>query len=468
MASTTMKGRKILLIVPYRARDLEGHALVGYHLQNSYGHEPIYSNGYGIEKKLLELAPDAIVFDHLSWNFKVEQARLARDLGMKVIVLSTEGLFQDKEGAVRRSGSLHGATGLIDLYLTWGNYPRSALLERNLMTETQVHTVGCPRFDFYRQPYLALMKTRADLLKPLGLKNPEAPLILWATNTPYASRNPKKMVRRQVRHAKKPEAEVRMHVEDHITQFREHSRAVLALALRHPDWNFVVKVHPAEWINPYVEMARETPNLHLVYNVAIREFLCHCDVLLQRNCTTATEAWMFGKPVLNLELGKYNRKVREEYRLGSHIVNNLEEADETTRNYLEGLPISPEQQRAREDFIKEFYHRVDGRASERCAELINRALSTPNYTDEDRARTQTATSHAYKKGKEAESNSVVNQIKDLLGLDRDISLRYWKRLLRNEAQGNLGVFEAEAEITPGMIAELYQHYSQVLQPCLVS
>jgi surface carbohydrate biosynthesis protein len=322
-----MTKRRILFIVPYKARDLEGHSLVGYHLQNRYGHEVIYSNGYKIEKKLLDRAPDAIVFDHLSWNFKVQQARMAKRLGMKVIVLPTEGLFHDKEGAVRRAGSLHNAPSLVDLYLTWGDYPRDAILERELMSESQVQTVGCPRFDFYREPYLAMMKTRDELLRPLGISNPDAPLIVWATNTPYASRNPKKMIRRQVTRAKKPEAEVREHVEDHMTQFREHSRVVVDLAQRHPDWNFVIKVHPAEWINPYLKMEQEHPNVFVAYNVPIREFLFHCDTLVQRNCTTATEAWMFGKPVLNLEVGKYNRKVREEYRAGSHVVGGLEEAD---------------------------------------------------------------------------------------------------------------------------------------------
>src|SRR5687767_14031003 len=135
--------RRILMIVPYKARDLEGHSLVGYHLQNRYGHEPLYTNGYRIENKLLEYAPDAIVFDHLSWNFKVQQAKLAKRLGMKVVVLPTEGLFQDQEGAVRRAGSLHQVTSLIDLYLTWGDYPRNALLERKLMAPTKVQTVGC-------------------------------------------------------------------------------------------------------------------------------------------------------------------------------------------------------------------------------------------------------------------------------------------------------------------------------------
>ena len=66
-----MANRKILFIVPYKARDLEGHALVGYHLKDKYGIEAIFTNGYHLERKILEYAPDALVLDHLAWNFQV-------------------------------------------------------------------------------------------------------------------------------------------------------------------------------------------------------------------------------------------------------------------------------------------------------------------------------------------------------------------------------------------------------------
>src|SRR5688572_12281939 len=100
--------RRILIIVPYRARDLEGHALIGYRLSTDYGHEVLYSNGYGIERKLLEMAPDVVVMDHLAWSFKAEQAKLAKRLGMKVVILPTEGMFHDSQRVPEVAGHKHG------------------------------------------------------------------------------------------------------------------------------------------------------------------------------------------------------------------------------------------------------------------------------------------------------------------------------------------------------------------------
>lgn len=456
-----MGKRRILLIVPYKARDLEAQALIGYHLEQQYGYEVLCSNGYRIERKLYEYQPDALVLDHLCWNFKVAQARLAKKLGMKLIVLPTEGFVQDKEGALEVVGHAHGVTGLIDANLSWGTFQREAVLEKALIPESQIQTVGGPRFDFYCEPYLSLAEAKEDFSRRLGISNPEAPLILWATNTPYLARNPKKIIHRYITRAGWTVQQVRTFLDDQVTQFHAHSQLVLELARRHPEWNFLIKVHPAEWINPYVPLTKESRNIHLGFNAPIRDFLYHCDVLLQRNCTTATEAWMLKKPVLQLEIGSYSADSRQEYKAGNDVVTSFDEAHEMIINYLTGRPISEDQRQARESFISEFYFRIDGRASERCAEMIHKVVSPPSYTDYHQAQTRSATQIAYAQWQQAENARLANRVKDGLGIKRDVSLRFWKKLTRNEAKDNLGLFTAEVEITPDQISNLYRRYESV-------
>lgn len=455
-----MNARKILMIIPYKARDLEGHALVGYHLERTYGHQVIYTNAYYVKDKILQHQPHALVLDHLSWAFKVDEARFGKRHGLKLVILPTEGLFQEPEAAVRRAGKLHKATDLPDLYFTWGDYARRALLDHRLMTENQVQTIGCPRFDFYREPYLPLMISRQELALRWNMRRADVPWVLWATNTAYASRKPEEVLRRHTQVAGKPEEEVRDHLDDHRTQLREHSALVLALAQRHPNCEFVVKVHPAEWINPYVELVKQSPNLSLVYDTPIRDLLYQCDVLLQRNCTTATEAWILGKPVMNLEVGTYKRKVRDEYRRGNHIVTSLEEADKVLRGYLNGTPIPDAQLAARQAFLNDFFDRLDGRASERCAAGIHATVSPPSYTGADQARTRTALAET----KAHEDRKPLNRLKGLLGIPRTTSLRVWKRLLpAPEGLNNLGRFDPEVEITREMTASIYRQLDAVLQ-----
>jgi surface carbohydrate biosynthesis protein len=453
-----LKPRTILLIVPYKARDLEGHALVAYHLEKFYGHKVILTNAYRIERKLMKYAPDALVLDHLAWNFKAEQARMAKRLGLRVFVLPTEGLFQKPEDAVETAGKLNHVTQIVDSYFTWGNYLREAVLNQRLMTENQIFTVGCPRFDFYSEPYVTLAEPKTEFLRRLGIENPDNPLIVWTTNTPNFTRSHKKIIDRYVKRAGWNEQRVRNMLADETAQFQHHSRMVRELAVRHLNWNFIIKVHPAEWINPYVRIANEVPNIHLAFDAPIRNFLLYCDVLMQRNCTTATEAWMLGKPVLDLNIGKYHFEALREYKVGSHVINSLDEADELIKSYLSGLPIPEEQQRAREAFIAEFYHRIDGKAAARCAEQMNRLLLPPYYTDEDQLRTRAAVNKEFERWKQAEDTRPVNRLKDFLRIDRGVSLRVWKKMLRGEARDNLGWFVPEVEIQPEMVGSLYGKY----------
>src|SRR5262245_54556683 len=121
-----------MIMVPYKARDLEGLALVGYHLEMRYGHEVIYSNSYGIEHKLFKYGPDALVMDHLMWDFKAHQARVAKGFGMKLVVLPTEGLHHEMEEASQRAGKLTRVADIVDCHFVWGDLVRDAILDDNL------------------------------------------------------------------------------------------------------------------------------------------------------------------------------------------------------------------------------------------------------------------------------------------------------------------------------------------------
>jgi len=456
--------RRALLIVPYKNRDFDGLALVGYILERFYGLEVVYTNGYGIERKLLEHKPDAVVFDHLVWDFKVRQAMLARSLGMKVILLPTEGLHVDLEEGLRIAGKVSASTHLIDCHFTWGDSVRDAIVAAHLSPADRVHTVGCPRFDYYSDAFRSLMPDRETFLHGLGIKNAAAPVVLWCTSSSYAARDQQKMVRRQVTRGGVPEAECQAMLRDGQTQLRLHSQLIIELANRHPDFNFVVKVHPAEWIDPYVELTKQRSNVFLAYNAPIRGFLAHSDVLLQRGCTTATEAWMLGKPVLELSIGSYERPVRHDLVAGSHVVRSTDEADRALQGYLDGSSIADDLQGARADFLEKFCFKIDGQAAFRCAELIARTVSPPAHPDSDHALMRRLATKAHADAVHADDIRLPNRIKDAVGIPRERSLRIWRQLLDSEGRGNFGLFVAEVDITPAMVSSAYTDLAPV--PCL--
>lgn len=453
-----MSPGRILLVVPYKARDFDAASLVAWHLRRTYGHEAAMTNGYGVERKLLEGAPDLLVLDHLAWNFKLDEARRARSLGAKVAVLPTEGFFQKKEEAAEVAGALLGGTGLADEFLTWGDFQRDAIVERGLLPPDRVRAVGCPRFDFYREPWISLVEPKRPFLLRHGFRDPDAPLVVWATNTPYHGRSPKRIIDRYVRRARWDRERIANYLDDQTRQFELHSAAVRRMAERRPGWNFLVKVHPAEWINAYAPMAESLPNVRLGYNAPVRDYLVHADLLLERNCTTATEMWILGKPVIDLEIGRYHEGARPEYKEGNEVVTSAEEAEAAAERFLAGAPVPESQARAREAFLREFYGRLDGRAAERCAGRLHALVST--LSDAGSAAIRRAAEEARRALAARESRRLPNRVKDLLGIDRKVSLRFWKRLFRAEAANNLGRFQPEAEITGADAAERFRLYDR--------
>ena len=456
--ATSHAPRRIFLMVPYPARDLEGLALVGHRLERLYGHEVLYSNGYGIERKLLKLQPDVVGIDHFVWRFKVDQQRMAHRLGMKTLMLPTEGLFQGNEGVLEVTGANHDALGELDHYLCWGDFPRRALRSTGKMLEDRIEVAGCPRFDFYHESLRPLAEPRAEFLARFAVPNPDRPLIVWTTNTTYLSRDPEETVRRYVKKGNYTREQVMEFVLDERQQFQHHSSIILELAKRRPDWNILIKVHPAEWISPYEDFIKQSPNLHLAYNWPIRDFLIHCDALIQRNCTTATEAWMLNKPVIQIESDGYRRVARPEYQNGNHVTETADQTLDAIDAYLRGAAIPDDQAKARREFIADFYHQVDGRSHERWADAIHRLATAPSYSDDDQNRRRELSARAYEEWKANEDRRLPNRLKDLLGVDRDHPLRFWKGLRLGKARGTLGKFTPEKETTREEVEALYRKF----------
>ncbi len=458
-----MHARTVLFLVPYRARDLDGHALVGHHLKTRHGIASRFTNGYGIPGKLVRHAPDAVVFDHLTWDFKAQEALLAKRLGMKVFLLPTEGLFQEPDTAAHAAGKHFGATAILDGLFSWGQYVRRAILDQGLADPSRVHLTGCPRFDFYAEPCLSLVESREEFLGGLGFPDPAAPLVLWATSTPYVARDRKRIVRRYVRRGHWTLQQIEDELHDEERMFAEGCALLRRLAAAHPAWNFVIKVHPAEWAEPYAPFLREFRNVRIAHTEPIRGFLVHADVLLQRNCTTASEAWMLGKPVVDLEIGTYRIPARAEYKAGSLVVATQEEAAGAVEACVEGAPLPPGQRAAREAFLREFYHRIDGRAAERCADHIAACLRPPAHDAAAQARKDAAVREEAAAREAREGRRLVNRFKDLFKIPRGASLRVWKRLLPEEGRWFGERSTTEIEITPEMVDELYQRYDSLAQ-----
>ena len=153
-------------------------------------------------------------------------------------------------------------------------------------------------------------------------------------------------------------------MDDILDQYNEHAPFILELARRKPDWTVVAKVHPSDQLSRFEWMREKSPNVHVVQDVPIRELLYHCDVLLQRASTTATEAWLLHRPVLSLSTKGEAIKTLAEYAEGNETVRTLEDAVAKTESFVKDPRIPEAQERARAAFIARTYRSMEGRVNE--------------------------------------------------------------------------------------------------------
>jgi surface carbohydrate biosynthesis protein len=453
----TNNQRRILLVVPKPVRDLEGHALVSYYLRRQFGHDVRLHTGPDAEKAFFDYAPDALVLDWVGYSERLREAELAKAAGVKLCVLPTAGVFPDDAGFLRGAGEANGASKLIDCYLSWGEFAAEAIVRERVLSGGRVEITGCPRFDFYANQRLATIGERDTFFRSMGVVNSGSPVILWCTGTNNYNnldRDPERFVYSTVASGGVTEAEARLQLEDERKQMEAHSELVRELARRHPEWNFVVKIHPLEHRRFYLDWCRGSTNIFIAPNRPIREFVFHCDTLLQRGCTTATEFWTRGKPVLELRMGDFQTQwAPPEHMAGNHSVFTLEEADRTISGYLNGGPVPLSQRLAREFYLQKFLYRIDGLSGLRCARRINREVTAPLYTDEDQSRNRTMIAKIHQERREERRQSPLSSLKQVVGIPRHRTLRPWKR----------SFWTRSPEIDEELLTRLYGQYRRALE-----
>lgn len=429
-------GRRFLIVVPNRVRDLEGHALVGYHLVREHGHQVVFCNIPQLRETMLRLAPDVVVIDRVDTNVSI--ARLAKSLGMKLALLPTVGFTSDTvEIEARRAGKLVAGEQLLDCCFTWGTFARDMILEQTHLVADTVCITGSPRFDVYSEPYLSQAEPRDSLLSGFGIANPHAPLVVWSTNTFHArTRELERAVAAAVATGV-DETEIRAQLDDEGIAFHDLAHATQYLARRHPEWNFLIKLHPSEEEGPYRDVAKGYDNIALARLGRIRDVLYHCAALITNTSTTATEAWLLDRTVFEVELTAHHMESPGGYADGSYLVKRLEELDQLLTRHVSNpaTPLPESQRRARADFIERVYYKIDGRSGARCAHALSALVAPPRHTDAMQRDLRAAAHDAHTEWRRAAERRTGTRVKRALGMREQTTLRFWTSAFWSQRPG---------------------------------
>lgn len=223
----------------------------------------------------------------------------------------------------------------------------------------RISVVGQPRSDFWSHP--ELWPTRADL--DLGLR-PDRPLVTFFSYEPWFYLS------------------WEMYRRGEFTWeplLRGSNHAMVELARRHPDKDFVVKTHPQQATSG-LEGAELPSNLRIAGGATLgNALLLNSDVLVMFQSTATIEAMFRDVPIVYPFFGASVHEHRDAL-LPFHeegVTSVARSVDEIVAAVEAGLcqpRVAPKVVASRRDFREQYLYKCDGQASRRTLERITELL----------------------------------------------------------------------------------------------
>jgi len=352
-------------VVDHPKRDLAGSVLAAYQMAlrgASVVIIPMYEQGVDVPR----LGLDALVANYAR-TANLDLMRCFSEAGLALYVMDTEGgVLAEKGGNSPPAMAAHirdsGYADILSGYFFWGSQLHTAFNDNKTMEPARLHLTGCPRFDFAAPRWRALLDgARRGYL----LVNANFPLVNSRfSGAPGAERSA--MVR-----AGWDGAYVDRFLVDLREVFASYLTAIGQLAAARPDRSILVRPHPFESEQIYRDALGRHSNVVVDGGGSVLDMIGNAAAVIHLNCGTAVEAVLLDKLPIQLEYlntpvtagharlpARVSRAVRSFDELLA-VVDNLEE--ETAKFDFAGIHAAN---------INAFFHRNDGLAAERVADVL--------------------------------------------------------------------------------------------------
>lgn len=373
---------KIHLLCDQKWRDLPNLCALKLALENM-GHKVLASTTRDARALISAWAPDCVVLNNLVTPENQTLTDLLRQSRIKVAILPTEGMA----GSARPElGGLvegeYSRTWNPDLFLTWSDAAAESLRLRHDWSAARARATGCARFDFYTPGFAAAIKPKTAFCKEHGI-DPGRPIVTWATTYAFAEliSDPQyyDSFERQGTASGVVACYAKLGMD--IRRFGEAmafgrdlaTQSVMALARQRPDWQIIIRPHPAEKRKFYQDHIRKNglQNVHFAPADYIWNILNATDLHLHRHCTTAVEAWCWGKPTIEMAMDNVPEFAWPEREAGSDAVFDLEQLLAVADSRIAKAPIEPPLAAYRRDYIAKWFGPLDGKNCLRAAQAID-------------------------------------------------------------------------------------------------
>jgi surface carbohydrate biosynthesis protein len=315
------------------------------------------------------------------------------DAGQKVTAICEEGLIYSSVEEYGRRRVDRKAFDLLDTFFSWGPSHTRDLVETIGCNPKKIVATGNPRFDLHRPELRGIFAEKvADIVRKHGryilvttkfskyngifTDFEEKLSSAWRVGTVSSSEH---------------ETEMRDLREFHRTGFEAFAELTRELSRCQPDHTIIVRPHPSENHDRWKAITASLPNVKVVFEGNVIEWILGSVLTLHNNCTTGVEAYFLGKPTISY------RPISDD-RFNMYLPNalscqtfELERTCELVSRALRGESIADrESTMARSDIARQFLANADGKlACERMMDALDafdvpeKPLSTSAYWLDD-------------------------------------------------------------------------------------
>ena len=382
-------GFEVVLICDHKWRDLPGLAWLKLQIERAH---PSWRVAL-IPKSLLAFYTEAFLPSVLviptsngAWLRVAEEHRRR---GAITVILPTEG--RPSYGKLLEwSVSSHDGCQA-DGVLLWSPLMKEVFERAAAPSALRAAVVGPTRFDFYRQPLRALLPDRATLAARLGAPA-DRPIVGWPTtftSAKFYGKNEDWQLEdwRRMNLGKVGMTDdvmrrmIKSEYDDRAASLACLERCARAL----PRVTFCLKPHPYEDFEYHEERvaawrADGLDNIYLVRGLYIWDLLNACSAHVHRACTTGTEAWLLGKPTVELgfiaghlpvlEAGADQAGAAQDAERAEDVAGSPDDVVDRLGHYLAGGAVDPALTDQRRAYADKWFSTVDGRATRRAVDRI--------------------------------------------------------------------------------------------------
>jgi len=330
--------------------------------------------GYkGIIRKSPERLPrGAYIEKSVSPTRRIESLKL-KAAGHRVSAWCEEGLIYSNGEAYRERRIDPDCFNLLDYFFAWGKQQTEDILPAIGGKGGNIILSGNPRFDLLRPEIRGIFYSGAEKIRQRFGR-----IIL--INTKFSTVNINKNIKnfnyvaylRSVGKIKTDEQEDfwRRYIRINEGLFPYFKKLLPLLSAEFSGHTIVVRPHPAESHAPWVELAGHLPNVRVIFEGSVNEWLLAADVMIHSNCTTGVEAFLLERPAISY------RPVKDE-SVEDRLPNELslqtgseEELLSLVRRITDGSgAVLPDERKNQEKFARQYIANLDGKLA--CEKIMD-------------------------------------------------------------------------------------------------